>query len=302
MTHSLERKRYRFNDFKGLLFISPWLFGFLLFQLYPFISSFCYSFTDYNGMAKPDFVGAANYIRMFTVDPDFLKSLGVTALYALISVPSKLVFALFVAVILNWNLKGVHFFRTIYYIPSILGGSIAVSALWKLMFMKSGIVNGLLGLVGIPALDWLGHPALALITISLLQVWQFGSSMVLFLAALKQIPTELYEAARVDGSSRARIFFRITLPMITPILFFNIVMQSINALQNFTSAFVITNGGPMKATYLIGLKLYLDGFSNFKMGYASAISWILFAIILLLTALVFRSSKFWVHYDDGGKF
>lgn len=302
MTNSLGRPRYRLRDCKGLAFISPWLAGFLIFQLYPFIASFFYSFTNYNGMAKPDFVGLANYVRLFAVDPDFLKSLGVTALYAAISVPSKLAFALFVAVVLSWKLKGVNAFRTVFYIPSILGGSIAVSALWKLMFMKTGIVNRLLAIVGIPALDWLGSPGLAIVTISLLQVWQFGSSMVIFLAALKQIPKELYEAARVDGAKGLGIFFRVTLPMITPILFFNIVMQTINALQNFTSAFVITNGGPMKATYLIGLKLYIDGFSNFKMGYASAVSWILFAIILVLTTFVFRSSKFWVYYDDGEQF
>ena len=290
------------KDYKGLLFISPWLAGFLVFQLYPFLSSFVYSFTDYNGLASPEFTGIGNYVRLFTVDPDFLKSLSVTALYALLSVPSKLAFALFVAVILNWKLRGVNFFRTLYYLPSILGGSIAVSALWKLMFMKSGIVNGMLGSLGLPALDWLGSPNLAIVTISLLQVWQFGSSMVLFLAALKQIPAELYEAARVDGAKRIGTFFRITLPMITPILFFNLIMQTINALQNFTSAFVVTNGGPLKSTYLIGLKLYVDGFSNFKMGYACAVSWVLFAIILVLTLIVFRSSDSWVHYEDGGKF
>jgi oligogalacturonide transport system permease protein len=154
--------------------------------------------------------------------------------------------------------------------------------------------------VGIPPFDWLGDPHLALFTISILQVWQFGSSMVLFLAALKQIPNELYEAARVDGASKIKIFFRITLPMITPILFFNLIMQSINALQNFTSAFVVTNGGPMKSTYLIGMKLYIEAFNNFRMGYACAVSWILFLVILGLTFTVFKSSNKWVYYDDGG--
>jgi oligogalacturonide transport system permease protein len=288
------------NKYKGLFYISPWIVGFLIFQLYPFIASFVYSFTDYNVLGACRFVGFNNYFELGRIDPDFFKSLMVTALYALISVPSKLIFSLLVALLLNMKIKGVNFFRTLYYLPSILGGSIAISALWKIMFMKEGTVNHLLHTLGIPPLNWLGDPHLALFTISILQVWQFGSSMVLFLAALKQIPQELYEAARVDGASKIKTFFRITLPLITPILFFNLIMQSINALQNFTSAFVVTNGGPMKSTYLIGLKLYIEAFNNFRMGYACAVSWILFLIILGLTFTVFKSSNKWVYYDDGG--
>lgn len=253
-------------------------------------------------MRSPDFVGLDNYIRLFTIDPDFKNSIWVTMKYALIAVPLKLGFALFVAVLLNTKMRGVNFLRTLFYMPSILGGSIAISALWKLMFMKEGIINSLIGRVGIPAVDWLGSTSTALFIICLLQVWQFGSSMVIFLAALKQIPAELYEAASIDGASRWSRFTRITVPMITPIIFFNLIMQTINALQNFTSAFVVTNGGPLKSTYLIGLKLYTDGFSNFKMGYASAISWVLFAIILVFTLVAFRSSSSWVYYSDGGEF
>lgn len=290
------------RQFEGLLFITPWIIGFALFQFYPFISSLVYSFTNYNILGKAKFVGFANYVRLFTIDPDFKKSIGVTLLYALISVPGKLTFALIVAMVLNMKLKGVHTFRTIFYLPSILGGSVAISALWKLMFMKEGIINDLLSKVHIPAIDWLGSPNVALITISLLQIWQFGSSMVLFLAALKQIPAELYESASIEGASSIKKFFYITFPMITPIVFFNLIMQSINALQNFTSAFVITNGGPLKSTYLIGLKLYTEGFNNFKMGYASAISWVMFMIILVFTLIIFRSSTAWVYYQDGGEF
>ncbi len=290
------------KQFEGLLFITPWIIGFLLFQFYPFISSLVYSFTNYNILGKPKIIGFANYIRLFTIDPDFKKSVGVTLLYAFISVPGKLIFALIVALILNMKLRGVHAFRTIFYLPSILGGSVAISALWKLMFMKEGIINDLLEKINIPAIDWLGSPHVALLTISLLQIWQFGSSMVLFLAALKQIPTELYESASIEGASAIKKFFYITFPMITPIVFFNLIMQTINALQNFTSAFVITNGGPLKSTYLIGLKLYTEGFSNFKMGYASSISWVMFLLILAFTLLIFRSSSAWVYYQDGGKF
>ena len=203
------------RDYRGLLFISPWLIGFLLLQLYPFLASLFYSFTNYNIMGTPKFVGMRNYVRLFTLDPDFLKSLGVTFEYALIAVPSKLIFALIVALILNAKIKGISFFRTMYYVPSILGGSVAVSSLWKLMFMNDGIINGMLNKLGIPAVSWLGAPFTAMTTISLLQVWQFGSSMVLFLAALKQIPQDLYEAASIDGASPWQRFTRITLPMIS---------------------------------------------------------------------------------------
>ena len=222
--------------------------------------------------------------------------------YALISVPAKLIFALFIAIILNMKLKVINLFRTVYYIPSILGGSVAVSALWKLLFMSDGIINKILQLVGLPTVNWLGNGFTAMLVICILSVWQFGSSMVLFLAALKQIPQELYEAASIDGANSVKKFFYITLPMITSIIFFNLIMQSINALQNFTSPFVITNGGPLKSTYLIGMKLYIEAFNNFKMGYASAISWVLFAIIMVLTGLIFKSSDAWVYYQDEGDF
>lgn len=297
-----NQKKRRLKDYRGLFFIMPWLIGFLFLQLYPFLASLYYSFTQYSVLGQPKFIGLDNYIRLFTIDPDFKKSIMVTMKYALISVPSKLFFALIVALILNMRLKGINGFRTVYYIPSILGGSVAVSALWRLMFMSNGILNKLLELIGLPSVNWLGQAGTAMFTICLLQVWQFGSSMVLFLAALKQIPVDLHEAASIDGAGKVKRFFYITLPIITPIVFFNLIMQTINALQNFTSAFVITNGGPLKSTYLIGMKLYTEGFSNFKMGYASAISWILFAIILIFTLFIFKSSDAWVYYEDGGDF
>lgn len=298
----MPRKKWRLKDYRGLFYISPWILGFAFLQLYPFLASLFYSFTQYTVLGTPKFIGLKNYIRLFTIDPDFKKSILVTFQYTLISVPAKLLFALLIAMVLNMKLKGINLFRTVYYIPSILGGSVAVSALWRLMFMSDGILNKLLGLAGFPAVNWLGQAGTAMFTICLLQVWQFGSSMVLFLAALKQIPIDLLEAASIDGAGKATSFLNITLPMITPIIFFNLIMQSINALQNFTSAFVITNGGPLKSTYLIGMKLYTEGFSNFKMGYASAISWVLFVIILLFTLLIFKSSDAWVYYEDGGDF
>lgn len=285
----------------GLLFVSPWIIGFLVFQLYPLILSLYYSFTDSTVVKTGKFIGFDNYVRMFTKDKDFFPSIKVTIIYSLIAVPAKLAFALLVAMILNTKSKAVNLYRTLYYLPSILGGSVAISILWRFLFMKEGVINQFLHFFHIPAVNWLGSPSVALGTISLLVVWQFGSSMVLFLAGLKQISAELYEAAMVDGASKFRMLRLITLPLLTPIIFFNLVMQTINALQEFTAAFVVTNGGPLKSTYLFGLKIYDEAFQNMKMGYASALSWFLFAIILLLTLLIFRSSRSWVHYQDGGK-
>ncbi|OXM82987.1 ABC transporter permease [Paenibacillus rigui] len=285
----------------GLLFVSPWIIGFLWFQLYPLLLSFYYSFTDATVVKPGKFIGLDNYAKMLTNDKDFLPSLNVTLIYSIIAVPAKLAFALFIAILLNIKSRAINLYRTMYYLPSILGGSVAISILWRFLFMKEGVVNQTLGYLHIPPINWLGSPNVALGTISLLVVWQFGSSMVLFLAGLKQIPGELYEAAMVDGAGKFRMFRQITLPLLTPILLFNLVMQTINALQEFTAAFVVTNGGPLKATYLLGLKIYDEAFQNMKMGYASALSWFLFAIILLLTLLIFRSARSWVHYEDGGK-
>ncbi|MBS5063943.1 MAG: sugar ABC transporter permease [Hungatella hathewayi] len=284
----------------GFFYVLPWIIGFLVFQLYPFIASFCYSFTDYTLLNTPKFVGLLNYKNLFQVDKQFLETMKITGAYALMSVPLKLAFALFIACILNSKVRGIGIYRSLYYLPSILGGSVAVSVLWRVLFMKDGAVNRFFGVFGIPAVNWLTNPDIALFTLSMLQVWQFGSAMVIFLAALKQIPTELYEAASIDGGGKFKQFFHITLPQISSVVFFNLIMQSIQALQNFTSAFVITGGGPMKKTYIIGMKLYDDAFKYYKVGYACAESWILFLVILALTLLVFRSSSAWVYYADEG--
>ncbi|RFU95667.1 sugar ABC transporter permease [Sphaerochaeta halotolerans] len=292
------KRSYKNYTYIGYLYILPWIIGFLLLQLVPLVNSLWYSFTQFQLLGDPKFLGLANYKKIFTADATFLQSLKVTFYYVLIAVPLKIGFALLVAIILNQKIKGINLFRTLYYIPSILGGSVAISVLWKYLFMNQGVVNNIIGVIGIPAIDWLGSPELALGTISLVTVWQFGSSMLLFLAGLKQIPVSLYEAARIDGAGRMRIFFQITIPALSPIVLFNLIMQMINAFQDFTGAFVITQGGPLKSTYLYGLMLYDQGFKFFKMGYASALSWILFAIILFFTSLTFRSSESWVHYGD----
>lgn len=295
-----SRSRKISKRYIGLVYIMPWILGFLIFQLYPLLASLYYSFTDFSILNNPNFVGLKNYIELFTEDKQFYNSLKVTAIYTLFSVPIRLIFALFIAMVLNMKLKHINLFRTIYYLPSILGGSVAISIIWRFLFMKEGVINKLLEMINLPSVGWLSNPDVSLITISLLVVWQFGSSMVLFLAGLKQIPHELYEAASVDGAGKIRTFFNVTLPLLTPIIFFNLVMQSINMLQDFTSAFVITNGGPMYSTYMIGLKIYDDAFEFLEMGYASALSWILFAMILLFTGILFGTSRKWVFYEDGG--
>lgn len=298
----VKKTGYRKRDYQAFIYIAPWLLGFLILQLYPFMMSFFYSFNDYTIGAVPEWVGLKNYIRLFTQDTEFWNSLKVTIIYTLYTVPGKLVMALAVAVFLNRDIKGINLIRTLYYIPSLFGGSVAIAILWKLMFLENGLVNSFLQALSLPTISFLGDTKYALKTICSLEIWQFGSSMVMFLAALKQVPRSLYEAAEIDGGGKIRIFFKITIPQITSIIFFNLIMQVIQALQNFTSAFVITNGGPMKSTYVLGMKLYKEGFSNFKMGYASSISWVVFTIILVVSLLLFRSSSAWVYYEDQGDF
>lgn len=279
---------------EGFLYIIPWILGFLFLQLLPLLNSIKYSMTNIKLGGDYSFIGLQNFIKMFSFDKDFWNSILVTIKYIILSVPTKIVFALFVAVILNKKVRGVNFFRTIYYIPSIMGGSVAIAALWRIMFMKEGVVNKFLG----TAISWLGDPKYALFTISLIDVWQFGSSMVLFLAALKQVPTELYESALIDGASRGRCFWKITLPLISPIILFNFVMQTINAIQNYTSSYIVTGGGPLKSTYVMGLKIYEDAFVKSKLGYASAESLFLFFLLLVGTGLIFLLAKYWVFYSD----
>lgn len=270
----------------------------LVLQLYPFLVSIYYSLCNYNALSSPEFIGIDNYIRLFTKDKEFYKSLLATVKYTLYTVPCKIIMSLFVAMLLNKGRRGIGILRTVYYLPSLFGGSIAVAILWKVMFMDQGMINTLLNRIGIDTISFFGDPKTALPTLSSLEVWQFGSSMVMFLAALKQVPASLYEAATIDGAGKIKCFFHITLPQISPIIFFSIIMQTVNALQNFTSAFVITEGGPLKSTYMLGLKLYNDGFLYNKMGYASATSWVIFVLVMGFTLLLFASSKFWVFYGD----
>ncbi len=283
-----------------MFYLTPWIIGFLAFQLYPLVMSFLYSFTDFTMLNDYKFVGLQNYIKIFTNDRLFLKSMKATFMYVAIALPLKMIISLFIAGLLNQKLKGISIFKVVYYLPSIFGGSVAITILWRFIFMKTGLLNTLIGALfsGYKAFDWIGSPKTSLPVISLLQVWQFGSSMVLFLAGLKQVPDSLYEAADIDGANAVQKYFRITLPMLSPIILFNLVMQMIQLFQDFTAAFVITGGGALKETYLYGLMLYENGFRYFKMGYASAQSWVLFVIIILFTFAIFRLSDGLVHYED----
>lgn len=284
------------SRFLGFWYVLPYVLGLLVFTAIPFVASLWLSFTDYRLMQGSEFVGLRNYVDLFTDDRTFAKSLNVTLLYVAMTVPLKLAFALFIAVVLNYKLKGIGFFRTAYYVPSILGGSIAIAVLWRYIFADTGLMNIALTSVGLNAVNWFGNPGTALFTITLLRLWQFGSAMVIFLAALQSIDKSLYEAAAIDGANKWRTFVSITLPLLTPVIFFNLIMQMVQAFQEFNGPYVITNGGPLKSTYLLPLYIYEMAFKKFDMGYASAIAWVLFAIIMVLTVVAFWSSRRWVYY------
>lgn len=307
MTHKLKpvkvkKRRSALGESKylGLLYISPWIIGFLIFTIYPIIASFVLSFTDYNLFSTPKPVGFQNYTKIFA-DKTFIKAMTVTFEYVALEVPLKIAFSLFVAMILNMKLKGINFFRTAYYIPSILGSNVAIAVLWKFIFQSDGLVNQVIGVFGAQPVSWFGEQFPALITIVLLRVWEFGSTMVIFLAALKSLPQDVYEAAAVDGCTKIKRFIKITIPLLSPTIFFNFVMQLISAFQEFNAPYLITKGGPQFGTYLLPVYIYDMTFGKYKMGYASAMSWILFVIIMIFTALTFRYSKYWVFYNDEGQ-
>lgn len=287
-----------FKENSGFLYILPWLIGFLVFKFFPFMSSLFYSFTNYNLFKQGiDFIGLDNYEKIFNT-PKLVKSFVVTFKYAFMTVPLKLVFALFIAYLLNFKLKFINAFRVAYYIPSILGGSVAIAVLWQFLFQNNGLVNTVLGVFGVEPINWLGSSKYALFVVSLLRVWQFGSAMVIFLAALKGVPKDLYEAASIDGAGKFTQFIKVTIPLITPVIFYNLVTQLVQAFQEFNGPYMITRGGPMGSTTLISLLIYQNAFKLQEMGLASAMAWLLFIIVAGLTAVSFISQKYWVYYGD----
>ncbi|MEV1171215.1 sugar ABC transporter permease [Nonomuraea sp. NPDC049784] len=282
------------------LLLLPWFAGLLLLTGGPILASLALSFTDFDLLTAPSFVGLDNYARMLTDDPHFVNAVRVTLIYVVFSVPLSGAFALLVAVLLNRPMRGVGLYRAAYYLPSLLGGSVAVAILWRQIFGADGLINDALRYFGIVGPSWISTPQYAIYTLIVLHVWQFGSPMLIFLAGLKQIPAELYDAAAVDGAGRVRAFFRITLPMLSPIIFFNLVLQTVNAFKAFTPAFIISGGtgGPADSTLFYTLFIYQEGFGNFRMGYASALAWVLLLVTAAFTALAFRSARYWVHYAD----
>lgn len=280
----------------------PWLVGIAVLTLGPMIASLWLSFTDFDLLSNPEFVGTANYERLLE-DPRYAKSLGVTATYVGITVPLKTLCALLIAVVLARGVRLIGLYRAAFYLPSLLGASVAIAILWRLVFGADGVFNLLLGLVGVEGQSWVSTPDTALFTLIALSVWQFGGPMVIFLAALLQVPIELQEAAAIDGAGPVRRFLTITVPLITPVIFFNLVLELIHSFQTFTPSYIISGGtgGPADATLLYSLYLYLEAFAKFRMGYASAMAWVLLLIIGLITALLFWTSRRWVFYGDEGE-
>lgn len=283
----------------SLFFLGPWYIGLILITAGPLLASLYLSFTDYDLLTDPQLIGMDNYTQMFA-DPRLLKSLQVTAIYVFVSVPLQLAAALGLALLLDRGMRGLALYRSAFYLPSLLGGSVAIAILWRQIFGTTGLINQVLGYFGIEGQGWVSHPDYALGTLIILNVWTFGSPMVIFLAGLRQIPEMYYEAASIDGATRLRQFFSITIPMLTPIIFFNLVLQVIHAFQSFTQAFVVSGGtgGPADSTLFYTLYLYEQGFASLNMGYASAMAWLLLVIIAVLTAANFFFSRFWVFYND----
>ena len=287
-------KKFWYNDNTvGYIFSLPFIIGFLAFTLIPIAVSMYYSVTDYKLGQTPAFIGIQNYLDLLK-DERFINSVKVTLIYVVTSVPTKLIFALFVAYLLTQGRRGVTFYRSLYYVPSLIGGSIAVALVWKTIFSRKGLANTILASLGLQKLSWLGDPKLSMGILVLMSAWQFGSSMIIFAAGLKEIPGSYYEAAEIDGANKWQRFLRITLPCLSPIILYNLVMQTITAFMAFTQAFVITHGGPNDATNFYALYVYNHAFKWSNMGYASAMSWLMLVLISLITFILFKSSKFWV--------
>lgn len=299
--NSLKLKKFLNRDNTvGYVFALPFIIGFLGFTIVPMIVSLYFSFTNYNMISAPQWVGLKNYVRMFTEDNRFVNSVGVTLKYVFISVPLKLIFALIVAFLLTRKSKAVSVYRSVYYIPSLIGGSVAVSLVWKQLFSTKGLINNILHSLGTARISWFGDEHAAVWPLILMAIWQFGSSMIIFAAGLTQIPASYYEAARIDGAGIVKQFFFITLPSLSPVILFNLVMQMITGFMSFTQTYVISNGtgDPNDATNFFALYIYNQAFKYFDMGYASAMAWILLILISLITFIIFKTSSTWVFYEN----
>ena len=288
------------ENFAAYIFLLPWLVGFFLLTIQPIVSSFYLSLTEYDTVSDPYFIGFEHYEYMFVEDYRFWEALKVTFFYVAVGVPFKLGFALAIALWLNQGVQGLSLYRAVFYLPSLLGSSVAVGILWRQVFHTDGLVNYLLAFLGISGPSWLSDPDTSIYTVILLTIWQFGSPMLIFLAGLRQIPHDLYEASSIDGASKFRQFLKITPPLLAPVIFFNLVLQTIDAFKTFNNVFIISggNGSPVDFFLFYTLYLYQQGFEFFRMGYASALAWVLLIIISIFTAIYFYTSKYWVYYES----
>lgn len=293
-------RRFLARNTPGYIFLTPWLIGFFCLALGPILASLYLSFTRFDMVGDPAWVGFDNYEYMFTRDRRFWKSLSVTFAYVTMAVPARLIMALAVAMLLDKGLRTISLYRAIFYLPSLLGASIAIAILWRQLFLADGVVNNVLALVGIVGPSWITDPDTALYTLVVLAIWQFGAPMLIFLAGLRGIPRDLYEAAEIDGTPKWRQFTRITLPLLAPVIFFNLVLQTIDSFKIFSPAFIISNGigAPSDSLLVYTMFLFNEAFKFFRMGYASALAWVLLVIIAFFTALAFITSKYWVHYEN----
>ena len=290
---------FNLDELTGYVFLSPWLIGFFTFTLLPILASLALSFTEYNILAAPKWIGWDNFERMFFHDLRFWRSVKATFFYVTTAIPLRLAFALLVAMLLNTKRRMIPVYRALFYAPSIVGSSVAVAVMWRQIFGQEGVVNFVLAWFGVDGPAWLGNPKTAIWTLIVLAAWQFGSPMLIFLAGLKQIPTELYESASIDGAGYLSRFRNITVPLLTPVILFNLVMQMIHGFLIFTQAFIVSggNGAPRDRLLMYTLYLYQRGFVTLEMGYSAAMAWVLLAVIAFFTALVFKSSKYWVYYE-----
>lgn len=293
-------KKFLQKNAPGYVFLAPWLIGFICLAAGPILASLALSFTKYDMIRAPQFVGLDQYQFMFERDRRFYKALQVTFTYVFLSVPARLIVALAIAMILDKGIRAIGLYRALYYLPSILGSSIAVAILWRQIFAGEGVLNTLLLQIGIEGPHWLANPSVSIYPLVTLAMWQFGAPMLIFLAGLRAIPQELYEAAEIDAASKVQKFLSITLPLLAPVIFFNLVLQMIDAFKTFNSVFIISNGLGSPADSLLFYTLYLfnEAFKFFRMGYASALAWVLLLIIAAFTAIAFLSSRYWVHYEN----
>jgi len=301
---NIKTSRWNLRQREAIAFylcIAPWIIGFILFYLGPILASFYFSLTEWDLLTPPKFIGLDNYARIFTRDPLALKSFKITLIYTLAYVPTDMAFGLLLAMLLNRNLRGISFFRTVYYLPSVLSG-VAYVVMWMWMFNpQHGLINTLLAYLGIQGPRWLLDPKTALPSLIIMSLWGVGRSMVIFLAGLQDISAELYESADIDGANRWDKFWNITLPLLSPSILFNLIFGIILTFQSFTNAFIATNGGPLDATLFYVLYLYRKAFEHLQMGYASALAWLLFLIVLFCTLIIFRTSGKWVFYRSVGE-